>query len=357
MQRPASPSAPLDITSKAGAPETSAGAAPSGQAVLIDAKIGDINGFPVWASEFFNEQLSARLRADAAKKPRRDWIEATRRIIDERLNAWIDDRLMKDEGLATLTPEMQRFGLQAIVNQWRDTQKSKNLGSESLANQSARENQTQYYAGLDEQAKEYRDQVLIWIIKDRLDKSISIGAADVRRFYTANKELFDPPPAAVFSMIVIPRAAPQDAETVRWALEQGAAFADVASLPLNAYKPDSAGRVDKKTFTGDYAQAEFFGPPALTAAARTLRPGEWTGPFDDGRGNSAFLRLDEIITNTISLYDAQMAIDSMLHSAEFQARMRQKIDKLKTRSSLTDQSEMSRRLLDFAIAKFLPPAT
>jgi hypothetical protein len=67
-----------------------------------------------------------------------------------------------------------------------------------------------------------------------------------------------------------------------------------------------------------------------------------------------FLRLDRIVKNTISLYDAQLAIESLLRDVEFDKRMHERIDRLKSRSSLTDQAEMERRLMEYAEAKFLP---
>lgn len=350
--------APLDISARAGDPETAGDAKPTGGAALIDAKIGDINGQPIWASEFFDENLSARLRANAAKidgvkVTRREWLDETRKIIDERLQARIDNILMKDEGLAQLTPEMKSQGLSAVLNQWMENQKSRNMGSAELANQAVRENQSQYYDSLDKAAQEFENMVLIHLMTDKLDKSINVSAADIRRFYYANLEMFDPPPVAVFSMIVVGRDRRDDAAAARWALESGALFSDVASLRLNTYKPDQAGHYPEIKFTGDYAKADLFGAPAMAAAARGLAPGEWTGPFDD-RGSLVFLRLDRIVKDTVSLYDAQLAIDTMLRNTEFQARMRQRIDRLKSRSSLTDQGEMARRLMDFAEAKFLP---
>jgi hypothetical protein len=342
---------PVDITSRAGAPIASERAETTGPAVVIDSKIGDINGHPVWASEFFDANLSERLAARALELPPAQWKEEVQQLIDQRLEGLIDEVLMTDEGLATWTPEMQQAGLATILNIWRNTQKSKNMGSEERANQAARERQTQYYESLDAQARDFKQRLLISLMKDKLDNSINISSADIRRFYYSNLDVFQPPPRASFSMILSDDA--EAAAEARWALDEGAPFADVAALPVNAYKSDRAGRMDDKEFRGDYATAELFNPGPLAIASARLTPGQWTGPFDD-RGAATFLRLDGIATNHVSLYDAQMVIESWLRDAEFKLKMRQMIDRLKSRSSLTDQDEMNRRLMDFAIAKFLP---
>ncbi len=347
---------PIDITAKAGSPAIAASAAPSGAPEVIDSKIGDINGHPIWASEFFDPNFSAHLQTDAARMSREDWLRQTRTQIVDHLQGKIENILMTDEGLATLTPEMKEHGLAMFLALWRANQKSRNMGSEVLADRAAQNGQKQYYANLDEQMRAQQEKVLISIMLEKLDHSVNISSADIERYYNKHLDVFDPPPVATFSMISVSSGRAADAAAARWCLEEGAPFADVASMRLNSYKAATAGRMDDRKFTGAYAEADLFPSPAMATAARPLTPGEWTGPFDDGYGNATFLCLDRVEKNTVSLYDAQIFIEDLLHDQEFTARMHERIDGLIRRSSLTDQSEMIRRLMDFAEAKFLPPS-
>jgi hypothetical protein len=311
----------------------------------------------VWGWEFFDPLFAGRRRTEArrADVPREQWIRATEQEVRQRLSDLINNLLMKDEGLDSLAPEVKEQGLAAFMAMWREEQKSHNLGSQVLADRAAQTKQRQYFENLDEQARDYEEKILIDIIRQKLNDSIVINSEDIRRFYKAHPETFNPPAVVAFSMIVVPSGRADDAAAVRWALEEGAPFADVASLPLNSYKPAKAGRLDEKRFDGDYDKAELFGPAPLASAARSLTPGAWTGPFDNG-GDLTFLRLDSVVKNSVSLYDAQSAIENFLHRAEFEQRMLKKIAGLKSRSSLTDQEEMVRRLMRYAEAKFLPPA-
>jgi hypothetical protein len=328
-----------------------------GGPVLVDSKIGDVNGQPVWASEIFDELFSAHLRKEASKLSPEEWTTWASSEIELRLQFFIEDVILREEGLATLTPDQKRGWLQHVTEWYQENQKSKNMGSEMLANRSAQENQRQYYESLDAQTRDWMYMVLIERTRQRLDDTVNISTAAKRRYYDKHPELFDPPPVAEFSMILVDGSRPGDADLVRWALESGAAFADVASLPLNAYKQEAAGQMAPKEFGGDYAGAELFARPAVNDAARALQPGEWTGPVEYSGGDLAFVRLDGIRDARLSLYDAQLAIEQELHEAEFKEKKAQMIERLKRRSSLTDQTEMRRRLLEIAQRKFLPPGS
>ena len=111
-----------------------------------------------------------------------------------------------------------------------------------------------------------------------------------------------------------------------------------------------AGRMAPRQFEGEYASAELFPQPLVNSAVQPLQPAEWTGPLPYTGGDMAFLRLDGVLDAGISLYDAQLSIEQELHEAQFREKMEQMIEKLKRRSSLTDQSEMSRRLFEIAAA-------
>ena len=58
--------------------------------VFVDAKIGDVNGKPIYATSFL-EPLSARLRAEAEKMPRAEWMTFARERIREELDRSVED--------------------------------------------------------------------------------------------------------------------------------------------------------------------------------------------------------------------------------------------------------------------------
>ncbi|HIB69093.1 MAG TPA: hypothetical protein EYO33_29405, partial [Phycisphaerales bacterium] len=102
-----------------------------GSLQLLDAKIGDVNGKPVFTSSFFSP-IEDRLLAEAQRLSLNDWRASAGRIIAQRLDGIIADELLRAEALAALSPT-QRVGLQAFLSNFRNNLLSENLGSSQLA--------------------------------------------------------------------------------------------------------------------------------------------------------------------------------------------------------------------------------
>ncbi|MBZ0171510.1 MAG: hypothetical protein K8E66_03945, partial [Phycisphaerales bacterium] len=116
------PGAPMSVAEAAAPVETP---------VLLDAKVGDINGRPVFASEFL-EPLEGNLRAKALETDRDQWIRFAAEQIQVQLRSMITDELLRAEALSRLTVE-QKAGLRRFLQDVRSRLISQSGGSSQRA--------------------------------------------------------------------------------------------------------------------------------------------------------------------------------------------------------------------------------
>ena len=103
----------------------------------VDQLVGQINGRPVYADEFF-EPMDERLTREAERLNQRDFIAFARKEIEASLWDTLRDELLLSEFQGSLTNE-QRLGVLAFIEEVRRDIVSGNLGSEALASQRLRE--------------------------------------------------------------------------------------------------------------------------------------------------------------------------------------------------------------------------
>ncbi|MCH9058182.1 MAG: hypothetical protein IIB55_06105, partial [Planctomycetes bacterium] len=106
--------------------------------VLVEEKVGEINGTPVFAGEFFDEQFAGRLRADALTKAPEVWLNDAARDIRRKLNTLVQESLLTQEGRSHLTPEQQQ-NLFLWLNKWEKDLQSRHMGSVQLTERALNE--------------------------------------------------------------------------------------------------------------------------------------------------------------------------------------------------------------------------
>ncbi len=316
---------------------------------LVDAKVGDINGRPIFVSSFF-EPIEARLIAEAARLDRNAWRRlAAEEIIVPRLDGLIADELLRAEALAALSPA-QRQGLRSFLTGFRRDLLSENLGSEQLARRRLEEASGQ---SLDDTLREKETDTLIRLaLAQQINRRINVSWRDIRQRYERDQNVYNPPPTARFRMIRVPTAQADDVARIAGRLAAGEPFEQVAQDPANGYERAQGGLYER-AFTGPFEQAEFFGAAALNERARALSPGQSSGAFEVG-SSTTWLWLEGIEQTSTSLYDAQLRISQELTLERRRREQEAYLNRLIERARVSNRDEMLMRLLSIAEERYGP---
>jgi hypothetical protein len=349
------PTAPTTATTAA--PGTammasSATATPAGPVAMVDMKVGDINGKPVYANTFLDD-MADQLRAETSRMRREEWLRFTRGKIEDKLNREIRDELLRAEAIGNFSPE-QKQGFFAFMRNVQERVQSQSQGSRAATEERI---ETAEGLSLDQYMKRREQEELIGFqLREKIEKRVSVPWRDIRQEYERFFETFNPPPRATFRLVQIPAAKADAVETFSKRLAAGEPFRTLATdATLNAYKPATGG-LEERELKGERAQGAFFGNEALNAAARTTALGQVAGPFAVG-DNTTWLFLESIEQKTRSLYDAQMDIESVLKRRRSTEATDRYIAHLRERASISSTSDMTRQLLTVADGRFWPAAT
>ncbi len=350
----ASPSTPIRQVeiSNPSAAENSTQNQPAGNArslQLLDAKVGDVNGKPIFTSSFF-APIEDRLIAEAQRLPINEWRGSTGRVIAQRLDGIIADELLRAEALAALSPT-QRVGLQAFLSNFRNNLLSENLGSSQLA---TRRIQQREGMTLDEALKQKEVDTLVQLTLIReINRRVNVSWRDIKQRYERDIDEFAPPPTAVLRVI---RAFKDDAEKVEQIesrLGAGEDFTAIAAdSALNTYNPDQDGLL-RKQLEGSFEETAFFGPEPLNTAAQALQLGERAGPIELG-SSVYWIMLVDMQQESVSLYDAQLKIQRDLTYERREEAKRQYFERLEERARVSTRDQVLMRLFEIAEQRYAP---
>jgi hypothetical protein len=348
---------------------------------LLDAKVGDINGRPVFASQFLGS-IEGRLRAEARERTRREWMPVAAGIIQQEMRALITDELLKAEALSKLSVE-QKAGLRRFLDDVRKNLLSQNRGSQQLAEERLRREQ-----GLSQEEflREREDRTLVrFTLQEEIQDRINVSWRDILQRYARDADRYNPDPVAQFYLLgveapphMIPaedgadQAAADDGESnegteqtneptpydeVVRRLGEGESFIDLAASDLNTWTLDPDGKLDEYTVEGDFSEIEPFGPDVFNTAAQQLSEGEISEPIVHPLGSRTYvfwIHLASIEQSSTSLYDAQLTISDQIRNERTNVELERYIDRLLGRASVSDVEDMMVRLLDIAAERFGP---
>lgn len=350
----ATPRRVIDITTSPTAPALSPSARPVNQPVFVDAKIGDVNGKPVFASAFFDRgtptspPLGPRLAAEAARLGRAEWLRFSRDQISQTLQGFIVDELLEAEARAELSAE-QRMGLRAFIQSFQRDVLSENRGSRAQAEQTLGRS-------IDDAARSRETEVLIRRKLQMLERRVFVTWRDITQEFEKRPDLYNPPSIARFRVIVVNESRPEDVQVITSLLESGRPFAEVALDPanLNSFLDDAQ---IVRTFPGPLSEAKIYEIPELNAAATSLSQGESVGPIriesSPGRASLYWIYLEDLVAEQRGLYDNQLVIASDLQATRSRREREAYINRLAERASFTSLDEMVNRLLTIAAARYL----
>tara|TARA_R110002072_G_scaffold271010_1_gene430806 strand:- start:20778 stop:22130 length:1353 start_codon:yes stop_codon:yes gene_type:complete len=316
---------------------------------LLDAKIGDVNGKPIFTNTFF-APIEDRLIAEAARLPMNQWRQSAGKTIVDRLDGMIADELLRAEALAALTPN-QRVGLQAFLSNFRDNLLSENMGSAQLAKRRIQQEQGKT---LDEtlEQKEIDTLVQLTLIQE-VNRRVNVSWRDIKQRYERDIDQYTPPPTATFRVIRAPTGDTGKQAQIQEALDGGTDFLKVAAGPLNNFNTDGDG-MHTAVLEESYETTAFFGAAdALNEATQKLSTGESVGPIEFG-SSVYWVKLMRIEQNSISLYEAQLKIQQELTIERRKIANDEYLGRLMNRASVSSRDEVLMRLLQIAEQRYGP---
>ena len=343
------PSGVLEVQTSAGSGSAADSGAPALEEALLDEKIGEINGTPIFARSFL-EPKAARLRAEAKGTPLAQWERGARKQISDSLGEEIQTILLREHGL-TLVPRERRVGLLSVLERSRAEEISTSRGSEALLRrQLEAEGQS-----LEELAQDHLSTVLIQIALRTAFERAQVSSSDIERSYRRDeRERYNPEPTAEFYIIQVPARSQASIDAVRSALASGQAFSQVARMPANLFAQAQGGRlVAPLAESLDQTQVHYNAD--VDAAAKALQPGEVAGPIE-AIGSMWWIKFEAMHRRSIPLYEAQLYIEETLRTEFRNEEIGRLIRQLKESASFTSEPEMVDRLVRIAREWYYEPS-
>jgi hypothetical protein len=340
-----------DVVAIAGdAPAPSVVAAPTsaiGDRLVVDQMVGQINGKPIYAEEFFRD-MDARLRELSTRMPLRQWIKDVRTDIEASLWDQTRDELLLAEFRSTLTPEM-RVGVLAFVEDIQSRITAGAGGSEEQANERALEEEG---LTLREKVKtESERSFVLQQLRRSIANRVYVSSRDIEQYYDQNHDKFNPPPIAVFTVIRIPADDSGAIARVESRLAAGDAFVDVAAAE-SGWAVDKANQHRVIIEAPSFQEQEFWAIEELNTPTRQLSPGQATGRIT-ARGAAWWIALTEIERPAgKSLYDVQLEIEKALRAERLRAEEIRYFQRLLAKSNMSDMQDMTTRLVEYAAVRY-----
>lgn len=321
----------------------------SGPLSLLDAKVGDVNGKPIFTNSFF-ASIEDRLIAEASRLPPRQWRQSAGKTIAGRLDGIIADELLRAEALTALTPT-QRVGLQAFLSNFRSNLLSENLGSSQLASRRLQEQQGK---SLDEALRQKEIDTLVQLtLIQEVNRRVNVSWRDIKQRYERDIDVYSPPPTAVLRVIRTLKNNAEKVADIQSQLDGGTDFIKIAAGTLNNYNPNTDGML-MVLIEDTYQTTEFFGPAdVLNTATQSLAIGELAGPIELG-SSVYWIKLMDIKQESISLYDAQLKIQQELTFERRKEARDNYLEKLMERARVSSRDEVLMRLLEIAEQRYGP---
>lgn len=323
--------------------------------VIADAMVGQINGKPVFASEFL-DPLDGKMRADLKKFPKPDdWLREQSGAVFSRVIDRVRSELVLGEARARLTPE-ERVGLTNLLTRIQGVIAAQSGGSleQARADIERKSGET----SLDRYLADERDQILIQrTLQEAIQPKIRVPWSAVERYYRENIDKFQPKGEAVLRVVVIDA---KDADGLSAAAaaagQTDSDFALFAKTDRNLFLRDTAGE-RRFPLTKPSSEWALVSSKEINEAASKLQPGQHVGPLDFGRAGAerkVWVRRDaDIVQPGRTLEEAQVDIVRELMGQKFQSETGSFYQTLLGDSSFTPVDLMSLELLALAAERHI----
>ena len=315
----------------------------------IDQMVGQINGRPIYAHEFF-APMDARLRRESKTLDPNQFLRKLQEDIWEELRGKLADELLLAEFQAQMTPEM-KMGVFAFIDQIRDRIISRNFGAEDIAERRllAEEGVT-----LDEKVD---DISKVEFVREQLRREIgdriNVSYREIEQEFDRHYDDFNPDPSARFRVLMIPDEPDYRARifVVGHDLEQGVPFAEIVES-VGSWRKEQGGLREVQLKDTTIEDVALFSAPELNDPAHLLKPGDTT-PRIEYNDAHWWIHLEDISNPPeITLYDVQLELEDTLIERRQREESASYFQELYHRGSYSDIEDMAQRLFEFAVERY-----
>jgi hypothetical protein len=319
---------------------------------VVDALVGQINGRPIFADEFF-QPLEASLERLAASPDRalarRQMVE----LVSQRFTDWVNSELVISEAESSLTPEQQQglFG-------WLKTMQEGTIAEYAGSREEARERMRDDLGmDIDEFVQQRRDAALAQFLLDRKVKPRTIVSwRDIEREYARRRTDFNPPAMLSIGSVVLDTRTDADRiAQVRGWVEAGRTFNEIArdlGLEKNGIVvqvPLAPGQSPQEAIAASEDIA-----PAVKERLRDLSPGMLSQPIERA-SRVTWLAIGDVSQMPArSLFDpeVQMQLKNELDAIRSTVERTRYIGRLRSRWVSDDIKRIEDRLLVIALDRY-----
>lgn len=313
---------------------------------VVDAMVGQVNGQPIYARSVL-EPIEAQLTAMGRQLPSDVFRNDARKLIAAKLEQIVFDNLLLGEAERDLEVKEQAGLKQLILNRREELIRKHGQGSPTVADQTLREKTGK---GLEQTLIEHRQTVLIQrFLGKKLMPKIQVSRKDVERYYRDHPDEFNRPSTREIRIIRTTKA--EDAVSIDESLASGTPFEQVAGSTLNTYNA-----ADKGLMAGTQRGDAVFALKPVNEAMLALKAGEQsrriTVSTDKGQ-QFWWLRVETFEpARSVTLSDAQFAIDRKLRQQRYQKLTEQYRARVFKEGTYNSIEEMTRLLTDVAASRF-----
>ncbi len=319
----------------------------AGEQVVVDSLIGQVNGRPIFADEFF-EPIEAQLTAASQRLNKGQFNQEALRIVTGHLEEVVLNELFLAEAEASLSSE-ERKGIFGFMRYLQERTLSEAGGIE----QEARKRLALQDLTLEQYLELEKNRALIQkLIMEKIRPRVIVSWRDIEREYERRIEEFNPP--AQVTLLRIRLNSESDAtriEEVKTRLLQGDPFEDIAT---------DIGDVDG----GRWRTIQMGGAETDEVALSSefidrlgeIKVGTTTEPFELS-SSTWWLHVAEVDQPPArSIYDpgVQRMLSDHLHSVRFNEEFMHYRSKLFQRGIFDELNEMRDRLMAVAILRYGP---
>lgn len=350
--------APTPIATAKPANATSASTQPAAgsQRLVVDSLIGQVNGRPIFADEFF-EPIEDYILAAREQMPPRDFLVLMDNTIKDRLRVVIFNELVLAEAEAGLTEDM-RVGLRYWLKDVEEKKVAENRGVRARAEESvAAEGMT-----MDEFLRLRKDEALIYkLVSEKIEPKVIVTWRDLEREYERRKAEFCPPASITLDKIVLNKENEAAAiEAVNAGLAEGKSLKEISATleRSSAYSEDHYQ-------LGPNGRDDLPLNEKILEAVKPLEVGETCAPQEikvravmpgDPERTSVYWYsvLEVTQAEPRTLYDptVQRQLYNELYSRRLKEEQDRYLDSLMSKGIFDSVDEMANRLRDVAILRY-----